>query len=154
MPSCKGSAVCSSTFLQCRLQLDLCCLQTHGYLWHLALQVLRDRLPFDEVALLQENSEFITRCGPCPTGIVDGWHPECFRLGQLILYAVPAGCPTVPGNSRSCSPACPVTPVVRRALGIGNLAVHAISYEQQQTAENAQIAGATPGNPATLFDFA
>lgn len=38
-------------------------------------------------------------------------------------------------------------------MGIANLGVHAVTYEQQQTTENPQIAGATPGSPATLFDF-
>lgn len=65
-------------------------------------QVLLDRLPFDEVALLQENSGFLLR-----------------------------------------------------ALGLEALEVHAVSYEQQQAeGTDAQIAGATPGSPATLFRFA
>lgn len=62
--------------------------------------MLRDRLAFDEVALLQENTAFVLR-----------------------------------------------------ALGLADLAVHAVSYEQQQGGDNAAIAGATPGSPATVFRF-
>lgn len=59
---------------------------------------LQDRLPFDEVALLQENKAFLLR-----------------------------------------------------ALQIGELEVHAVSYEQQQAAEDSRIAGATPGSPAAIY---
>ncbi|KAL4433681.1 hypothetical protein ABPG75_000122 [Micractinium tetrahymenae] len=60
--------------------------------------VLQDRLPFDEVALLQENKAFLLR-----------------------------------------------------ALQIAELEVHAVSYEQQQAAEDSRIAGATPGSPAAIY---
>lgn len=63
--------------------------------------VLKDRLPFDEVALLQENKAFLLR-----------------------------------------------------ALLISEMEVHAVSFGEQQTTQDARIAAATPGSPAAIFKTA
>lgn len=109
---------------------------------HVGLQVLQDRLPFDEVALLQENGAFITRCA-----LLGGCRWRTLAHTAVLTAA------NVHTHCSSPHLACLPTPTYR-ALGIANLSVHPISYEQQQTAENAHIAGATPGSPATLFQFA
>lgn len=46
---------------------------------------------------------------------------------------------------------CALHPPACRALQIGELEVHAVSYEQQQAAEDSRIAGATPGSPAAIY---
>lgn len=104
VPSCKDSAACSSTlFLPANKRL---CSAS-------CLQVLRDRLPFDEVALLQENSEFITRCGPQESRLVR--LPRVLQARRLILHAVFGGCSTISGNPSSCSPASPSHPMSQGA---------------------------------------
>ena len=66
------------------------------------MQVLRERLPFDEVALLQENR------------------------GYLL-----------------------------RALGLADLSVHAVTYEEQQAeGQHPLVAAAAPGAPAFIFQYA
>lgn len=91
-------------------------------------QVLKDRLPFDELALLQENRAFVLRWG----------------AGQGRAQALPWGRPAArrgtPGSPNPC-----------RALNLAEIELHAISYEEQQAAQDARVSSATPGTPAAIF---
>lgn len=59
-------------------------------------------------------------------------------------------CPHVPPSPPRANPPLPLPPL-GRALQIGDLEVHAVSYEQQQAAGDDRIAGATPGSPAAVY---
>lgn len=72
------------------------------------------------------------------------------RCGSACSSLVPLGSAS---NSLKLLPPARIS-LPCRALQIADIQVHAVSYEQQQSAENQQIAGATPGSPAALYKHA
>ena len=112
--------------------------------------VLRERLAFDELALLTENLAYVQRCvrALCALGLCAVCVQVCAFDACLLLLWNNGSKPFLhlpPCRCRCC-----------RALQLPEARVHAVTYEAAMALaqEAPLIAAAAPGSPGAVFAFA